>query len=65
MSKALVMIVDDEEGIRETLSGIMEDEGYECVTASSGEEAVKKTKETVPDIILLDVWLTGMEGVLP
>jgi len=35
MSKALVMIVDDEEGIRETLSGILEDEGYESLTASS------------------------------
>ena len=48
MSKALVMIVDDEEGIRETLCGILDDEGYECITASSGEEAVKKVKETCP-----------------
>jgi len=38
------MIVDDEEGIRKTLSRILEDEGYECITASSGEEAVKKGK---------------------
>ncbi|PKL51412.1 MAG: Fis family transcriptional regulator [Nitrospira bacterium HGW-Nitrospira-1] len=63
MSKALVMIVDDEEGIRETLSGILEDEGYESITASSGEEAVKKAKETTPDVVLLDVWLTGMDGI--
>ncbi|MDH4232154.1 MAG: sigma-54 dependent transcriptional regulator [Nitrospirota bacterium] len=63
MSKALVMIVDDEEGIRETLSGILEDEGYEVITASSGEEAVRKAKDTVPDIVLLDVWLTGMDGI--
>jgi two-component system nitrogen regulation response regulator NtrX len=63
MSKALVMIVDDEEGIRETLSGILEDEGYETVTAPSGEEAVRKAKEIVPDIVLLDVWLTGMDGI--
>jgi two-component system nitrogen regulation response regulator NtrX len=63
MSKALVMIVDDEEGIRETLSGILEDEGYECFTVSSGEEAVKKAKEITPDVILLDVWLTGMDGI--
>ena len=63
MSKALVMIVDDEEGIRETLSGILEDEGYESITASSGEEAVKKAKEIVPDVVLLDVWLPGMDGI--
>ena len=63
MSKALVMIVDDEEGIRETLSGILEDEGYESITASSGEEAVKKAKEITPDIVLLDVWLPGMDGI--
>jgi len=63
MSKALVMIVDDEEGIRETLSGILEDEGYESITASSGEEAVKKAKEITPDVVLLDVWLPGMDGI--
>ena len=63
MSKALVMIVDDEEGIRETLSGILEDEGYESITASSGEEAVKKAKEVIPDVVLLDVWLPGMDGI--
>ncbi len=63
MSKALVMIVDDEEGIRETLCGILDDEGYECINASSGEEAVKKIKEAAPDIVLLDVWLTGMDGI--
>ena len=57
------MIVDDEEGIRETLSGILEDEGYESISASSGEEAVKKIKEITPDVVLLDVWLTGMDGM--
>lgn len=63
MSKALVLIVDDEEGIRETLSGILDDEGYESIVASSGEEAIKKTKENTPDIVLLDVWLSGMDGI--
>jgi two-component system nitrogen regulation response regulator NtrX len=63
VSKALVMIVDDEEGIRETLSGIFEDEGYDTVTAASGEEAVPLAKETNPDIVLLDIWLTGMDGL--
>lgn len=63
MSKPVVMIVDDEEGIRGTLSGIFEDEGYDPVTASSGEEAIRITKGTTPDVVLLDVWLSGMDGI--
>jgi two-component system nitrogen regulation response regulator NtrX len=63
VSKALVMIVDDEEGIRETLSGIFEDEGYETITAASGEEAIPLAKEVNPDIVLLDIWLAGMDGL--
>ncbi len=57
------MIVDDEEGIRTALSGIFEDEGYETVTAASGEEAVRLAKESNPDITLLDIWLSGMDGI--
>ena len=63
MSKAVVLIVDDEEGIRTTLSGIFEDEGYDAVTAGSGEEAIRVAKETNPDIVILDIWLTGMDGI--
>lgn len=63
MSKKLVLIVDDEAGIRESLSGILEDEGYSIVTASSGEDAVAAAKEHAPDIVFLDVWLPGMDGI--
>jgi two-component system, NtrC family, nitrogen regulation response regulator NtrX len=63
MPKAVVMIVDDEESIRETLSGIFEDEGYGTVTAASGEEGIRVARESNPDIVLLDIWLTGMDGL--
>lgn len=63
MAKAVILIVDDEEGIRTTLSGIFEDEGYEAVTAGSGEEALRVAKEANPDIVILDVWLSGMDGI--
>src|SRR5512147_2232827 len=63
MAKPIIMIVDDEEGIRTTLSGIFEDEGYEAVTAGSGEEALRVAKEANPDIVILDVWLSGMDGI--
>jgi two-component system, NtrC family, nitrogen regulation response regulator NtrX len=63
MSRTLILIVDDEEGIRESLSGIFEDEGYEVITVGSGEEAVKVLKEQNPHLILLDIWLPGMDGI--
>ncbi|MEW5745036.1 MAG: sigma-54 dependent transcriptional regulator [Nitrospirota bacterium] len=63
MVKRTVLIVDDEEGIRESLSGIFEDDGYQVLTASSGEEALEIAKEQTPEVILLDVWLPGMDGV--
>ena len=63
MAKAVILVVDDEEGIRTTLSGIFEDEGYEAVTAGSGEEALRVAKEANPDIVILDVWMSGMDGI--
>lgn len=63
MSRKSVLIVDDEEGIRESLSGILEDEGYDVQTASSGEDALAITKEHMPDIVFLDVWLPEMDGI--
>ncbi|MFZ5997172.1 MAG: sigma-54-dependent transcriptional regulator [Nitrospirota bacterium] len=63
MGKATILIVDDEEGIRESLSGIFEDEGYQVVTASSGEEAVESVRDHAPDVVLLDVWLPRMDGI--
>ncbi len=63
MSKAAVMIVDDEAGIRETLAGILQDEGYEAIEVVSGEEALRVAKDSTPDVVLLDVWLLGMDGI--
>ncbi|MCE5194811.1 MAG: sigma-54 dependent transcriptional regulator [Nitrospiraceae bacterium] len=65
MPKPLVLIVDDEEGIRDSLSGIFEDEGYETITANSAEDALEILKNSSPDLdlILLDVWLPGIDGI--
>lgn len=60
---ATVLVVDDEESILETLNGIIEDDGYEVVTASSGEEALKSVDEYSPEVVLLDVWMPGMDGI--
>lgn len=63
MTESVVLIVDDEEGIRESLSGILQDDGYVVLTSSTGEEALKSLKEQNPDLILLDVWLPGIDGI--
>lgn len=62
-TKATILLVDDEAGILETLSGILEDEGYHVITASSGESALIKYSESSPDVVLLDVWMPGMDGI--
>jgi two-component system nitrogen regulation response regulator NtrX len=63
VSKPIILIVDDEEGIRQTLSDILEDEGYCILTAKTGEEAVKIAKESQPDLVILDIWLPGIDGI--
>jgi two-component system nitrogen regulation response regulator NtrX len=62
-TKAIILVVDDEESILDTLSSILEDEGHDVITASSGESAMSKFIENPPDIILLDVWMPGMDGI--
>ncbi len=63
LSKATILVVDDEENILETLRGILEDEGYEVATASSGEQAISSYPEVSPDVVLMDVWMPGIDGI--
>jgi two-component system nitrogen regulation response regulator NtrX len=59
----LILIVDDEQSIRESLSGILHDEGFSTLTAGSGEEAINMLNEEKPDLVLLDIWMPGMDGM--
>lgn len=59
----LILIVDDEESIRQSLEGILCDEGYQVVAAENGEEALDMIREEVPDLVLLDIWMPGMDGI--
>jgi two-component system, NtrC family, nitrogen regulation response regulator NtrX len=58
-----VLIVDDERGIRETLRGVLEDEGFEVEAVESGEACLETVKKQNFSCILLDVWLTGIDGL--
>lgn len=62
MSKT-ILVVDDEKDIRTSLRGILEDEGYQVVTAASGSEALETVREELPDLVLLDIWMPGMDGL--
>ena len=58
-----VLIVDDEEGIRSSLSSILSEEGYRVEAVASGEECLRRLTEGPVDVVLLDVWLPNMDGV--
>jgi CheY-like chemotaxis protein len=57
-----IMVIDDEENIVELVKAILENEGYEVITASDGKECLDKLKTTKPDLILLDMMMPGMSG---
>jgi DNA-binding NtrC family response regulator len=61
--RSKILIVDDDENIRNTVKAILEDEGYLVDTAASGSEAIQKTQKTTYNIALLDIRLPDMEGV--
>jgi len=63
MKKAKILVVDDEEEIIHTLKGSLEDEDYEVLTANDGQEALEKVRGDTPDVIFLDIWLPGMDGI--
>jgi len=58
-----VLIVDDEASILQSLSGLLSDEGFEVITASNGYEALKIVDTESPDLVLLDIWMPGIDGI--
>src|SRR6187455_171687 len=58
-----ILIVDDEAGVRASLGAVLRDEGYTVDTADSGEACLDQVVEQPPDVILLDIWLPGIDGL--
>lgn len=58
-----ILIVDDEASIRESLKGILQDEGFRTLFAQNGEGCLNLVKEESPDLVLLDIWMPGMDGL--
>ena len=63
MKTTRILIVDDEPGIRESLVGVLEDEGYTCAAVESGEKCLEELARNSYDVVMLDVWLEGMDGL--
>jgi two-component system, NtrC family, response regulator AtoC len=63
MSKTKILVVDDEHLIRWSLEQNLKKQGYEVMTAGSGEDALKLVREEPPDLILLDIQLPGISGL--
>jgi len=63
MAREQILVVDDEEDIRELISYNLINEGYQVTTAASGEAGLIKAREKQPDLILLDLMLPGLDGL--
>lgn len=58
-----ILIVDDEGSIIQSLNGILTDEGFDVISANSGIKAIEIIEEVMPDLVLLDIWMPGMDGI--
>ena len=58
-----ILVVDDETSILQSLEGILSDEGFEPICAGSAEEGLKIIDEEDVDLVLLDIWMPGMDGL--
>src|SRR5215216_4703733 len=58
-----ILVVDDEPGVRSSISGVLRDEGFDVDTAASGEECLEKANGAAYDVIVLDIWLPGLDGL--
>ena len=58
-----ILIVDDEPGVRSALGGVLRDEGYEVAAVDSGEACLERLAQQSYDVVLLDIWLPGLDGL--
>jgi UDP-3-O-[3-hydroxymyristoyl] N-acetylglucosamine deacetylase len=58
-----ILVVDDEEGIRRSLEGVLADEGFSVESVEDGVSALESIERCLPSLVLLDIWLRGMDGL--
>jgi len=63
MTTRCILVVDDEPDIRQLVSEILEDEGYRVMVADNAEHARELQRQRRPDLVLLDIWMPGQDGI--
>ena len=63
MANEHILIVDDEPAIQSSLRGVLEDEGYRVTAVGSGVEAIGVVGDETPDVVFLDIWMPGLDGL--
>ena len=63
MQKEKILIIDDEESIRQSLASVLEDDGFVTSVAENGQEGISKIKSFNPDVVFLDIWMPGWDGI--
>jgi two-component system nitrogen regulation response regulator NtrX len=60
---ASILVVDDEPGVRSSVTGVLKDEGFDVEAVGTGEECLERVARTTFDVIVLDIWLPGIDGL--
>jgi len=63
MNKARILVVDDQQKILDSLAGVLADEGHEVILARDGQEALHIVQSDSPDLVFLDIWIPGIDGM--
>jgi two-component system nitrogen regulation response regulator NtrX len=58
-----ILVVDDEPGVRSSISGVLKDEGFDVDAVGTGEECLERANSDAYDVIVLDIWLPGLDGL--
>ena len=62
-SQATILVIDDQPGIRRLLTEVLQDEGYQVITAANGYEGIQAAQSAHPNVILMDMKMPGMDGI--
>lgn len=61
--KTMILVIDDQPGIRRLLTEVLAEEGYGVDTAANGFEGIQKVQQAMPNLILMDMKMPGMDGI--
>ena len=63
ITQKTILIVDDEDGVRESVREVLTDEGYRVVDTADATQVLKMIKEEKPELVLLDIWMPQVDGI--